>query len=295
MSGLIGKAGAFRRVFAAIAALVAMTLLSACAHDPGQARTGGSGCCADAERQPRWLIAAAEPFAPIVGEIVGPITWRQGYLADEATQDRIVAGLQPLDVVVVSSKGRLTGRLIPGLFQHATIYVGSERELRALGMWSHPSVVPHREAIRGGARFIEADRKGVHLSPPSGILNTDRAVTLRPRIATPGWRQRATATLFGELGTGFDFNFDAGRSDRLFCAELVCHAMPELRLPRDKVYGRDTIIPDRVVYEAARGNPRLRLITYVAGDRSGIRTPARTERLDDLRIAWPESARRLVG
>lgn len=289
MSGMRGRvADALRKASAAIAVLVAMTLLSACVHDPGQAPAGASGCCADAERQPRWLIAAAEPFAPVVGEIVGPITWRQGYLADEATQDQIVAGLRPLDVVVVSSKGRLTGRLIPGLFQHATIYVGSESELRALGMWSHPSVVPHREAIRRGARFIEADRKGVHLSPPSGILNTDRAVTLRPRIATPGWRQRSVATLFGELGTGFDFNFDAGRSDRLFCAELVCHAMPELRLPRDKVYGRDTIIPDRVVYEAARGNPRLRFVSYVAGSRSGIRTPGRTELLDDLLKAWPE-------
>jgi hypothetical protein len=289
MSGMRGRvADAFRKASAAIVALAALAFLSACVHDPGHARTGSRGCCADAERQPRWLIATAEPFAPIVGEIVGPITWRQGYLAEEAAQARIVAGLRPLDVVVVSSKGRLTGRLIPGLFQHATVYVGSERELRALGMWSHPSVVSHREAIRAGARFIEADRKGVHLSPPSMVLNTDRAVTLRPRIATPGWQQRSMATLFGELGTGFDFNFDSGRSDRLFCAELVCHVMPELRLPRDKVYGRETIIPDRVVYEAVRGNPRLRLIAYVAGDRTGIRMPGRAELLDDLLKAWPD-------
>ncbi|MCO5162892.1 MAG: hypothetical protein M9939_17290 [Mesorhizobium sp.] len=276
----------FRRA-AVAAGLALVALLSACTHDPGRT-AGGGQCCGDAERQPRWLVAAVEPFAPVFGEIVGPITWRHGYLDDEAIQKRFVTGLRPLDIVVVSSKGRLTGRLIPGLFQHATVYVGSESELRALGMWSHPSVVPHREAIRGGARFIEADRKGVHLSPPSAVLDTDRAVALRPRIATPGWQRRAAATLFGALGTKFDFNFDAARADRLFCAELVCHAMPELRLPRDKVYGRDTIIPDRVVYEAARGNPRLRLVKYVAGDRSGIRTPGRTQLLDDLLKAWPE-------
>lgn len=287
MSGLIGRAAAFRRAFVVVA-LATAALLSACTHDPGHGPKGGTGCCADAERQPRWLVAAAEPFAPIVGEVVGPITWRHGYIADETTQKRFVAGLQPLDVVVVSSKGRLTGHLIPGLFQHATIYVGSERELRALGMWSHPSVVPHQEAIRRGARFIEADRKGVHLSPPSAVLDTDRAVALRPRIATPGWQRRAAATLFGALGTRFDFNFDAARADRLFCAELVCHAMPELKLPRNKVYGRDTIIPDRVVYEAARGNPRLRFVTYAAGGPTEIRWPGRTELLDDLRKAWPD-------
>lgn len=287
MVGVGGRAASLlRRAMIATAALALVALLSACAHDPVHMRTGAK-CCADAERQPHWLVAVIEPAAPAIGQVIGRISWRSGYLSEPAVQARIVASLQPLDLVFVSSKGRLSGHTIPGLFQHAAIYLGTEGELRALGMWSHPSVVPHRDAIRRGAIFIEADMKGVHLSPPSVVLNTDRAVTLRPRIATPGWRQRAVATLFDELGKRFDFNFDAGRSERLFCVELACRAMPELRLPRNMAYGRETIIPDRAVYEAARGHPRLRFVDYVAGDGRGVRRPGRETLSADVAGMWP--------
>ncbi|MCR5855562.1 YiiX/YebB-like N1pC/P60 family cysteine hydrolase [Mesorhizobium sp. J428] len=282
---LIGRGTAFRGVIAA-AVLAVLALLSACAHGPAKTQPDAGRCCAEAERQPRWLVAMIEPAAPVVGQVVGHISWRSGYLSEPGIQERIVAGLQPLDLVFVSSKGRLSGHTIPGLFQHAAIYLGTERDLQALGMWSHPGMAPHHEAIRRGAMFIEADMKGVHLSPPSVVLNTDRAVTLRPRIATRGWRQRALATLFSELGNRFDFNFDAGQPDRLFCLELACRAMPELQLPRDMVYGRETIIPDRAVYEAARGHLRLRFVDYVVGDGRSVHHPGRAALTSDIAGKW---------
>lgn len=286
MSGLlIGRVAAFRGVIAA-AVLAVVALLSACAYGPAKTQADAGRCCAEAERQPRWLVAMVEPAAPVVGQVVGYISWRSGYLSEPGIQERIVAGLQPLDLVFVSSKGRLSGHTIPGLFQHAAIYLGTERDLRALGMWSHPVVAPHHDAIRRGAVFIEADMKGVHLSSPSVVLNTDRAVTLRPQIATQGWRQRALATLFNELGNGFDFNFDAGQPDRLFCLELACRAMPELRLPRDMVYGRETIIPDRAIYEAARGHLRLRFVDYVVGDGRNVRRAGRAALTADIAGKW---------
>lgn len=278
-----------RRAAAAVLALAAMLLLAACAHqDPPGGSQAGRCCGGDAERQPDWLVAVAEPLAPALGRIVGHIAWRRGYLSDPAAQAEILSELQPLDVVFVSSKGRLSGHTIPGLFQHAAVYVGSEADLRALGMWSHPAVVPHREAIRRGAVFIEADMRGVHLSPASVVLNTDRMAATRPRIGTPRWKQRAVATLFGDLGRPFDFSFDATRPERLFCAELVCRAMPELRLPRDTVYGRETIIPDRIAYESALGRSRLAFRRYVAADADGRREGSRGTLAADIRRAWPD-------
>ena len=272
----------------AFSALALLVLLSACVHGQQAPAPGADRCCANPQRQPRWLVAVVEPAAPVVGRIIGHVAWRPGYLSDPTIQAEIMDGLRVLDMIIVSSKGRLSGHTIPGLFFHAAVHVGSEDELKALGMWTHPAVAPHHEAIRRGARFIEADMRGVHLSPPSIVLNTDRAVVLRPQISTPGWRQRAMATLFGDLGRKFDFNFDAGRADRLFCVELICRAMPELRLPRDRAYGRETILPDRVVHDAARGKLPLRFVAYVAGDKGGgVRHPGRGRLITDIEDAWP--------
>lgn len=189
--------------------------------------------------------------------------------------------------MVVSSKGRLSGHTIPGLFQHIAIYLGTEADIRALGIWSHPDVVPHHDAFRQGPVFIEADQKGVHLSPPSIVLNTDRVVTMRPVINTQGWRRRAALTLFASLGDKFDFHFDMAESSYKFCAELACRAMPELKLPRDRLYGRDTILPDRVVEHAAKGGGSLRFRSYVAGEYREDGTQADRRRLLlDLDAQW---------
>lgn len=267
-------------------ALAALLLAGGCSRVDVRAGSPPSGCCSNPERQPRWMVALAEPVAPVFGGVISHIVWRDGYLADADAQRAILERLQPLDIVVVSSKGRLSGHTIPGLFQHAAVYVGSEAELRRLGMWNHRSIVPQHGQIRLGARFIEADQKGVHLSPPPVVLNTDRVAILRPRIATAGWQQRATATLFDHLGTRFDFRFDASRPDRLFCTELICHAIPELRLPRDIAYDRPTIVPDRVVLEGAAGNPRIRLVAYVIGSPSGYQVGTRSALRSDLDEAW---------
>lgn len=268
-------------------AVAAAALLSACVHDapeaPGPNR---DACCTSPERQPAWLVAIVEPVAPIAGRLIGHIVWRRGYLADPAVQAEIVAGLRPLDLVAVSSKGRLSGRTIPGVFQHVAIYLGTEADIRALGIWSHPAVVPHHDALASGPVFVEADMKGVHLSPPSVVFDTDRVVAMRPVVGAKGWRRRAALALFAELGGKFDFNFDAGEPSRVFCVELACRAMPELRLPRDRLYGRDTILPDRVAEVAARGTGRLRFLAYVAGDRDGVTRADRQRLRRDLDAGW---------
>ena len=67
-------------------------------------------CCANAERLPHWLVDLAEPLAPGIGTAIGHVHWRKGYmLAREEAHQAIRRELKPLDILLVSSKNRLSG------------------------------------------------------------------------------------------------------------------------------------------------------------------------------------------
>ena len=274
-------------------AIAAACLAAGCAHLPqpaaatrGTALHGGRPdlCCTNAARYPEWLIKMADPFAPVVGRALAAVVWRRGYLAQqEAARDRIEARLRPTDIVLVSSKGRLTGRAIPGLFGHAAVYLGSEAELRSLGIWDDERLKPYRQAIRSGAVMIEADRKGVHLSSPDRVLDTDRVVVLRPQLPSAKARRNAALGYVEHVGTRFDFRFDSDESERLFCAELVYHVLPELGVPTRHVYGRDTVIPDDIVAKGLRTPYRLAVVLYVRPAARYGRAPHRRR----WRPIWP--------
>lgn len=238
------------------------------------------GCCRETEVYAPVLIALIEPFAPLLGNAVGASVFRSGYLADERVQAQVLQVVRPLDVVLLSNKHRASGSTIPGLFGHLAVYLGSEAELRALGMWNHATVVPHQAEIRAGMTFIESDRLGVHLSLPEEILNTDRVVLARPQLASNARRREVVAGFAQRLGMKFDYHFDNATPDELYCAELVSIVMPELRLPTRIIYGRETILPDDVAAQASTGRIPLAVAAYFRGkpevwersDRAGLIT-----------------------
>ncbi len=277
------------------ALLAVAALLAACAHAPqnasGDAGIGQdnplAGCCETPERSPAWLVALVEPAAPLVGNVIGRIAWRGGHLAGDDKALRLLGErMRPLDIIVVSSKGRLSGNTLPGLFVHAITYLGTEAELRRLGVWDHPAVRPHQAAIRAGAVFVEADYRGVHLSRPEAVLNTDRLVLLRPNRTGKGGRAGEAVRLAGHVGGPFDFNFDGDDPDRLFCTELVGHVMPQLTLSSRQAYGRRIILADEMIADALAGRNGLRVVLYLKGDRQGVLMPGRAALARDVGAAW---------
>jgi hypothetical protein len=252
---------------------------------PGPARDGDAGaCCEGAEVYPAWTVALVEPAAPVIGSTIGRIVWRAGHLTPEA-QRYVLERLEPLDIVLMSSKGRLSGRTIPGLFGHVAVYLGTERDLRRAGLWNHAAVRPHHAAIRDGAVFVEADMKGVHLSRPAIVLNTDRAAVLRPRLGRAA-RQRVIAALYAHLGARFDFHFDNDDPECLYCAELVRHVAPELDLPSRRIYGRETTLPDEIAIRALEGGSRLEPVAYAAARPGAWRAGSAAELRTDIETHW---------
>jgi len=244
-------------------------------------------CCTNMEEYPRWYVDMARTVAPALGTVLSHVAWRSGYLKSKrAAQEAVMDVLQPLDIVLVSSKGRRSGQMIPGLFGHAAVYLGTEQELKRLGMSASPQVKPHLTRIRGGHVFIEADAKGVHLSQPSIVLNTDAVAILRPRFDSLQQRRKTALDFFAAMGMRFDFLFDVDTPDCTFCTELIHRTMPQLDLPITEIYGVRTIMPDSLAVSAIRKQHGLVFVGYVKGDRKGWRQASMADLVTDIGRDW---------
>lgn len=241
----------------------------------------------EAGQYPVWLIAMAEPAAPAIGFVISRVQWRQGYLgANMGAVEYARKQLKPLDIILFSNKHRLSGHAGGGLFSHSAIYLGSEQELEALGLWRHRDIVPYHEAIRGGALFIEAAQKtGTVLASQDILGKTDRLVILRPRQLGTKRSREVLPDLFSKVGTPFDHRFRLEEGEGIFCTELIDQVMPELGLPRRNLYGRQIISPDDIARSAATGKAGLRIISYVAGFPHGWEVLERAELKQDLEAA----------
>jgi hypothetical protein len=184
--------------------------------------------------------------------------------------------------------------MLPGLFGHVMIYTGTEADLRRLGVWDHPSVKPHQAAVRAGKWFIEADSHGVHLSTPAKALETDSVAILRPRLAGPARRAEVEIDLMARIGTCFDFKFDNGSTDEIYCAELARQSMPDLELPQRLMYGRQSTLPEDIVTHVAVKRARLDLVAYYRGSPSGYQKVDRATLIADLRNWWQKADRPML-
>lgn len=233
-----------------------------------------AACCgAGADAVDPALLRFAEENSAAVPLKLRSAKLRAAYIeADPEAQAALMQGAQPMDVIVTRNASRLSGQLGLGYFGHAGLYLGTEAELRALGIWDHPRLRPYHEAIRGGAVFAEATETGVHLSSAREMLEADTAVRLRPEGFGRACRQNGALDAFALLGRGFDYHFSLNDGDdELFCTEMVATVLPQLRLPEREMYGRKVILPDEIVAHALAGRLPLDLARGVQGYQTGWR------------------------
>ena len=275
-----------------LSVLAICVALVACAQpDPGVSKaelrnTPLEDCCDNAESFPQPLVHLAGPLAPVIGRFIGSVVMRDGYIARPAAYREVEAQLRPLDVLFVRSNGRLSSRMLPGFFSHAVIYLGSEAELTALGVWDDPTLKPYQSAIRAGRTYIESSTPDVHLSKTETVLATDAVAILRPPIKTRARKREALRDLARRIGSDFDFRFDTASKDKLFCAELAAQAMPEAGLPTRHLYGRQTILPDDVVALAVTGRGNMGFVGYVRGTKTGWNISDRKTLIVDMKSDW---------
>lgn len=204
-------------------------------------------------------------ISKIFGNSIGLVQTRKGIFHGNSQKvSEIKKQLKPMDILLEKTPFRLTDKFIPGHFGHVAIWVGSEDDLKALGMWEHPIIKPHQEQIRSGKCVLEALRNGVQLNTLEKFMDVDDVAVLRIKkgdLKTPCVRA------FRQLGKEYDFNFDVETIDKIVCSELVYQVFTDIKWPTEKTLGRHTISPDNVAVKIGEGPFNL-VLFYHEGKKS---------------------------
>lgn len=216
----------------------------------------------------------------LFGNTVGLVETRKGKLygkpqVESAVVSRLTAG----DILLEKTPFRLTDKLIPGHWGHVAIWVGSEAELQALGIWDHPLIQPWQSKIQQKHGVIEALRTGVAINPLSQFLNVDDLAVIRAADLSTEQRREVLLRAFRQIGKKYDFNFDLETTDRIVCSELVYTVYVNREWPVKKMLGRYTISPDHVA-DMALNNESLQLVAlYHNGERVSTRPEEKLQQL----------------
>ncbi len=201
-------------------------------------------------------------FSMVFGNAVGLVETRKGKLYGKSNVIRELKGtLAAGDILLEKTPFRLTDKLIPGYWGHAAVWIGTENELKELGIWDDPLVARYHEEIRKGRLVVEALRSGVEMNTLEHFLNIDSIGILRE----PGLdRKERAATIIRALrqvGKPYDFNFDVESKGRVYCSKLVYLCYDGIDWPTKKSLGRATFTPDDVAVKAVQGG-KLNLVTF---------------------------------
>lgn len=201
-------------------------------------------------------------FSMVFGNAVGLVETRKGKLSGRSdVVDGLRAGLRAGDILLEKTPFRLTDKLIPGYWGHAAVWVGSEQELKELGIWDDPVVVPYQESIRGGRQVVEALRSGVEINALEQFMNIDSIGVMRRSADDRAQRVQVVLRSLRQIGKPYDFNFEVESKEGVYCSKLVYLAYGDLDWPTQKSLGRTTFTPDDVAARALSGNG-LELIAF---------------------------------
>jgi hypothetical protein len=188
------------------------------------------------------------------GNTAGLFQFRRGYLyhSKPLIQD-LQSKLRPGDVLLEKTPFRLTDRFIPGYWGHNAIWLGTEDELKSLGIWDHPKIKPLQARIHVGQSIVEALRPGVTTNTLEHFTDIDCLAILRRTNFTPDQMKEAIIRAAAQYGKKYDFGFDVETQDTLVCSELMFMAYTDVPFKLEKILGRYTINPDSVADAALNG------------------------------------------
>jgi hypothetical protein len=173
----------------------------------------------------------------------------------------VTTALKAGDILLEKTPFRLTDKLIPGYWGHAAVWIGTEAELKELGIWENPLVVRYRDQIREGRLVVEALRSGVEMNTLQHFLNIDSIGVLRKPDQSREGRANTVVQALRQVGKPYDFNFDVESKGRVYCSKLVYMSYNGVDWPTKKSLGRTTFTPDDVAIRAAKNGP-LQLVTF---------------------------------
>lgn len=186
----------------------------------------------------------------LFGNMVGSIRWRHGYLYEHLEAQKFLSErLKPLDIIAEKTPFAATDLFIPGHFGHIALYLGTEEQLREVGLWNTPLIIPHQADIRAGKVILESIRPGSRLTTLAHFMEIDEITIIRQKNILDNYRlaQKTLEVGLEQLGKDYDFNFDVHTLDKVVCSEVAYHAYGHVKWPTAYLFGRYTISPDDVI------------------------------------------------
>jgi len=211
---------------------------------------------------------AVGTVSEVFGNGIGLVETRKGKLWNqEEVRRKVLDTLQPLDLLLEKTPFRLTDHFIPGHFGHVAIWMGTEAELDALGVWKQPAMQGepfwgYRQEVADGHSVLEALRSGVELNTIRQFLNVDDLAILRPKTLAPDQVVPSLIRGFEQVGKEYDFNFDVETTGTIVCSELPYHVYPHIDWQTEAQLGRFTISPDDVAAQAIGEQAAFELILF---------------------------------
>jgi len=201
-------------------------------------------------------------FSMVFGNAVGLVESRKGKLyGRNDVRGKLQRTLMAGDILLEKTPFRLTDKLIPGYWGHAAVWIGTESELKEMGIWDNPIVARHHDQIRAGRLVAEALRSGVEMNSLEHFLNIDSVGILRDPALSRESRARTIIQALRQVGKPYDFNFDVESKERVYCSKLVYLSYSGIDWPTRKSLGRTTFTPDDVAVKAVPGGD-LQLVTF---------------------------------
>lgn len=205
------------------------------------------------------------------GSLAGNIKWRKGHLRNNKTlKDEISKKLKPLDIIFEKRSFVLTDYSIPGLWGHASIWLGTKEDLVALGIWDHPVLQPFQEQIINGNSMYEVRRWGLQFNNLETFLNLDQFAAIRVTDLLDRPKEGIIEIydfLFSQIGKKYDFLFDAMTTDKVTCTEIISFSYGSINWPMEFIFGRHAITPNNIAELAVYKNSPVKLVHYVVGEK----------------------------
>lgn len=207
----------------------------------------------------------------VFGNIVGSVRWRHGYLYDHYwAHNYMMENLKPLDIIAEKTPFALTDLFIPGHFGHIAVYLGTEEQLREIGMWSHPKIIPLQSEIRKGNTILESIRPGSRMVSLREFMEIDEITIVRQPnlLKNRDLYEKVFIGAIDQLDKKYDFNFDVHTLEKVVCSEVPYHAFGHIKWPTSYVFGRYTISPDEVISLAYYDNSPVKFEMAVIANKA---------------------------
>jgi hypothetical protein len=204
----------------------------------------------------------------LFGNIVGGFQKRRGILyQDQEFISKVQNTMKPMDILLEKTPFRMTDRFIPGYWGHAAIYIGSESDLKRLGIWEHELVQKFAEEISEGNFIVEALRNKVQMNTIEHFSDIDDFALLRHKeeMSDEETAEHILRAL-SHVGKKYDFSFDVESGDTIVCSELHYRTFVNLKFNTTFYLGRSTISVDQVAEQSIAGMPLSPVLLYVNGE-----------------------------